>query len=1066
MKISEQAVDHPRVVIVAALLITAMAVMAAINIPVQRTPAISTAVILVAVPFPGALPTETESQITREIETALQSLNDVDFLASTSMRGSSITQVVFLDGVDADKARGEVKDLVDQVRGELPDIFREIEPIVTKIDFENTPLMLVNLTSPPGFDQRALKEIAEEVQDEIEALSGISSTQLFGGLEREIHVDVHVDLASQYGLTLQDCREALARFHAELPGGQLDTGTFDYQVRNETKLRGIDDIRQVILKQENGRIIRLADVAEVRDTHRRLKNVARLDGDPCATIVVYKESDINTYGVAQDIKLRVAELNQQYPFLKISATRDTSTEISIMFRVLGSSFVFGAMLVLVILGWSMGLRISILVLLAVPFSSAIALICLYCFGIPASNMVIFSFILVLGMVVDGAIIVAENIYRHVERGEPPVVAAKNGIREVGTPVIVADLTTIAAYLPMLLVPGIMGDFMGVMPKVVSVALLGSILVDHFLIPVLAARWFRQRVRSQDDTARLPEGEEGEGIIGRRLTQLYVRILEWALNTRWAIVASSLLALVWAGLMIQHVGFTFFPESDRGQFEIRYELPLGNSIEQTIAAAECFTEPLRELAQRNEAEGRRELVHFVSAIGSSEGLASRLENDPAVGPEFGTIMVELLSPMDRVRHEDEILGELREQIDRRVDQFPGLTYSIEEVEEGPPGGSDVAIRLTGDELEQLGSLGQQLASSLKRVEGTVDSRTDYRPENPELVVEPNPRVLGLFDIDEAQIARAILTALHGDESIELNLNDEDVTLRIQAADEYQQNAATLGRIMLTGRTGKRASIDELGSLTRTVGVHAVNRYQQKRAVVARCDVQKPDYTPDDIFAVLRQDILPQLGFRPIEGDPMTFLGETGTPSEGVKATFTGENEERDKNFRYLQGCMLIAVVLIFGILVLQFNSFRQATLVLLTVPLSFIGVVAGMWLANFPFSLASFIGLVSLTGVVVNDAIVVMDFINQLRARGLPLRTALIEAGRCRFRPVMLTTITTIGGLLPLMLNLTGGAEFWQPLTGAIVSGLAFATLLTLLVIPVSYSLVYPREFRESAPRSA
>ncbi len=1065
MKISEAAVDHPRIVIVAALLVLAMTIFAGINIAVQRTPAISKAVILIAVPFPGALPTETESQITREIENALQRLNDVDFIASTSMRGSSVTQVVFLDGVDADQARGEVKDLVDQVRGELPDIFREIEPIVTKIDFENTPLMLVNLTSPAGFDQRTLKEIAEEVQDEIEAIPGISSTQLFGGLEREVHVNLHVDLASQYGLTLQDVREALAKFHAELPGGQLDTGNFDYQVRNETKLRGVEDIRQVVLKQEEGRVIRVADVAEVRDTHRRLKNVASLDGDSCATIIVYKESDINTYGTAQALKARVAELNQQYPFLGISATRDTSEEISIMFRVLGSSFIFGAMLVLVMLGWSMGLRISVLVLLAVPFSSAVALIALYWLGIPISNMVVFSFILVLGMVVDGAIIVAENIYRHVERGEDPVAAAKNGIREVGTPVIVADLTTVAAYLPMLLVPGMMGDFMGVMPKVVSVALLGSVLVDHFLIPVLAARWFHQQAAAPASDSG-PFAVKADGFFFRWVTQTYMTILRWALSTRWAVITTTVLALVWAGVMMKHVGFTFFPESDRGQFEIRYELPLGNSIEQTIAAAECFTEPLRELAAKGKAEGRTELVHFVTAIGSSEGLASRLENDPAVGPEFGTIMVQLLSPLDRLRHEDEIIGELREQIDQRVEQFPGLIYSIEEVEEGPPGGSDVAIRCSGDDLEQLGALAERLMMSLQRVDGTVDCRTDYRPENPELVIEPAPRVLGLVGIDEAQIARAILTALHGDESIELNLNDEDVTLRIQAAEQYQQTASSLGRIMLTGQTGKRASIDQLGSITRTVGVHAVNRYQQKRAVVARCDVRKPDYTPDDVFAVVRQEILPQLGFRPIEGDNMTFLGQTGTPSEGVRATFTGENEERDKNFQYLQGCMTIAVVLIFGILVMQFNSFRQAGMVLLTVPLSFIGVVAGLWLAQYPFSLASFIGLVSLTGIVVNDAIVVVDFINQSRARGLSLEGAILEAGRDRLRPVLLTTITTIGGLLPLMLNLTGGAEFWQPLTGAIVSGLAFATLLTLLVIPVAYSLVYPRQFRSTSSETA
>ncbi len=518
MKISNHVIDRPRITIIAVLLVVAMAVLAGLNIPIQRTPAITKALVLVAVPFPGALPVETEVQITQEIEKALQSLANVDFIASTSMRGSSVTQIAFLDGVDPDLARGEVKDRIDQIRRELP-IFREVQPIVTKLDFENAPLMLVNLTPPPGFDERALKQIAEEVQEDLEVVPGVANTQLFGGREREIHVNVDLDVASQYGLTLADIRQAVTAANAELPGGQFNTRGFDYQVRNETKIRGADDVRKIVLAQDEGRLIRVADVAHVKDTYRRLMNVATLNGKDCATIIVYKEADINTYGTARKLKQKVDDLGQQYPFIEFSTTRDTSEEISVMFRVLGSSFVFGAVLVLIILSWSMGLRISVLVLIAIPFSSAIGLIFLYAFGLPISNMAIFSFILVLGMVVDGAIIVAENIHRHIERGEEPMAAAKNGIAEVGMPVIVADLTTIAAFLPMLLVPGIMGDFMSVMPKVVSVALFGSILVDHFLIPVVAARWY-----SRQSKRRSPAGLPA--VAGHPVTEAPPKALGW------------------------------------------------------------------------------------------------------------------------------------------------------------------------------------------------------------------------------------------------------------------------------------------------------------------------------------------------------------------------------------------------------------------------------------------------------------------------------------------------------------------------------------------------------------
>ncbi|HIF34074.1 MAG TPA: efflux RND transporter permease subunit, partial [Planctomycetaceae bacterium] len=1046
---SDQAIDHPRIVLITTLLVLLAAGVAVVFIPVQRTPAISKAVILIAVPYPGAQPTEVEEQITRKIEEKLQRLSQVDFVSSTSMRGSSITQIIFLDGVDPDAARGEVKDLVDEVRRELP-VARDVEPIVTDIDFENTPLMLVNLVPPDAYDERALKEIAEEIQDELETLPGVSSTRLFGGREREIHVNLDVDLAMQYGLALSDVRDALSASHAEVPGGELETGDFDYRVRSDSKFRSVNDIEQAVVREEEGRVIRVADVATVEDTYRRLLNVAHLNGKDCASLIVYKEQNTNTLKTANTVIARVEELAGEYPQLEFAVSRNSSAEISVMFRVLGSSFAFGAALVLIILSWSMGLRISLLVLTAIPFSSAVAIIFLYLFEVPVSNMVIFAFILVLGMVVDGAIIVAENIHRHIEMGKPPEVAAKDGIHEVGIPVIMADLTTISAYLPMLLVPGIMGDFMSVMPKGVTVALFGSILVDHFLIPVLAARWYCGRQGSENyeastvvDSFRVVEFTK-LGPLGRG----YYHVLDWSLHNRLVILVCAVLSIVWAGFMLGNIGFQFFPASDRGQFEVKYELPLGTSLTQTIEAAKVITETLDEL---NETTG--EVVNYVSAIGSSEGLASRLENDPAIGPEFGTVMVELYSPLDRDRHQDSVIEDVRRGIEKRIHRFPGMKYQIDEVEEGPPGGYPVAIRLTGKDHRLLGRAGSEIVDNISTIRGTLDVSTDARAENPEIVVEPNPFLTPFYGISHRQIAMALQTAVTGDNSLEISMDDEDVTLRLQVAAKYRSSLDGIQRMMIRSPNGKRATIGELADLRRTRGVHAVNRYERDRAVVAHCNLEG-GVLPDVVFDELSEQILPALGFARAPQNPKVFFGQPGTRYEGVRATFTGENEERDENFSFLLMSMLIAVVMIFGILVLQFNSFRQAAVVIIAVPLSFAGVVGGMWLCQFPFSLATFIGLVSLSGIVVNDAIVVVDFINKACRRGLSNHDAILAAGVYRLRPVILTTVTTVGGLLPLFLNINGGAEFWQPLTGAVIFGLLFASCLTLLVIPVAFSLAY------------
>lgn len=1086
MNITAKAIERPRIVLIGCILVLIISFWSALVIPIQRAPAISKAVVMVTVPYPGAEPNEVEQQVTRKIEDKLQRLDNVEFIASTSMRGVSVVQIIFLEGEDAEGARIKVKDIVDEARGELPQ-GRRVIPGVNRIDFDNTPLILVNLMAPDDFDEAALKQIAEEVRDELDPITGVAGSQVFGGREREIHVDVDLDLAAQHGLTLADVQRTLRQFHAERPGGSLDTGTFDPQIIPETKFKTTEDVGNAILLESEGRVIRIRDVAEITDTYERIKNVSFLDGQKCATIMIYKESDINTLAAVSAIRAKIEELKPKYPSIQFTSTRDTSEEIQLMFRVLGSSFIFGALLIVVILGWAMGLRIATLVLLAIPFSSGVGLTCLYWIDVPLSNMVVFSFILVVGMVVDGAIIVAENIHRHIERGLPPEEAAKIGIEEVGMPVIMADLTTVAAYLPMLLVPGIMGDFMGVMPVVVGVSLIGSILVDHLVIPAIAARWYRQKKVEESKSEVLNVRPNlGPG------SRVYRAILTWSLDNRYAVVICGFLAIFWALVMAGKIGSDFFPQGDVGQIEVKYELPLGSSVHQTIKASDVITDSINAVKQKAIDRGEPEVRHYVSAIGSSEGLASRLENDPTVGPEFGTIMVQLISPLDRIRHETKVIEDLREEIESRLDQAPGMKYKLERVEEGPPGGFDIAIRLESDNHEELGRLGERLIKELKRIPHTYDVGMDYRPENPALKYQPNEFVLPFYNVTESEINNAIYTAINGDDSIVLSMGDDDVPLRVQASREFRRSRSELGRMMLRGPTGKIATLDELCEVTRTQSVYAVNRYDLNPAVTVRCNLDKGQTNSYEVLKFIGEEVFPELGFRPnietqsysfmgfdvtpvmdgvmqafkvlgsAEALPTKYSGTLGTASADIRAKFAGENEEFQKTFLSLQVSMLIAVVLIFAILVLQFNSFRQASIVIITVPFSFIGVIAGSYICGFPFSLATFIGLVSLAGVVVNDAIVVVDFINQARERGLSKREAIIEAGVNRLRPVMLTTVTTVGGLLPLFLNLTGGAEFWQPLCGAVVFGLMFATILTLLVVPVAYDLVYWRRERNDS----
>ncbi|QGJ72427.1 Efflux RND transporter permease subunit [Planctomycetales bacterium 10988] len=1063
MKIVHHAIDRPRIIWVATAFFLLVSGFAMLEISVQRTPAIHTPVVVVAVPYLGAKPNEVEDQITRKIEENLNALENVDWMVSESLRGVGVISIIFLDNVDRHEARTNVEHLVNEVRAELP-AGREVQPRIVLVDFESQPLMLVSLSPPDGYDERALRTIAEEVQDEIESIPGVANTGLFGGREREIQVQFFPDLMRQYGIPLEQLKKVLSESNATLPAGNLNTSGFDLQVRSETKFRDLDDIRETVIGEQEGRIIHVHDVAEVIDTYERPKSLSKLDGRASATIFVNKEADINAMQTAQEVQSTIEGLRQKYPHIDISWTRDVSAEIRLMFEILGSSAVFGGFLVLIILCIAMGLRVSILVLMAIPFSTAVALFFFYATGTALSNMALFSYVLVLGMVVDGAIIVAENIHRHLEEGLPPVEAAKKGIDEVGIPVLAADCTTIAAFLPMLLIPGIMGDFMGIMPLVVSVALLGSVLVDHFLIPTVAAVWYTKvplkHTKKTHTSPAEPRSEQAatkgwfSRILGKPFEWFakgYEKALIFSLAHTWVVLIGCFYAVCWAGLMLTSgaIGSDFFPASDRGLFQVDFELPLGYSLEEAEQAAKTITGPILELKEKGE------LKHFVTALGSSQALSSPMEGDAPQGPEFGKVLVELTPPTERERDQQEIIQELRD----KIQLYPGMTYKIETIQEGPPGGAAVQLRLLGDDLDAMSRLVTMLETELRGLKGTIDIHSNYRPDNPEIIIEPDPAVTGLLGMSELQVSNTIASATLGDDQLEMVIDDEEVAVRIQAAPEFRNSLPAIRALPVRSPSGRWTEIGELGEVKLSTGLFGIYRYNRKRMLSVYCNLIDPGADPengayaDDIFGQLRTILPEKYGFRG-HSDGMTFIGGINTPSEGIRLEFTGENEEKRKNEYHLTKTMVIAILLIGTILVIQFNSFRQTFIVLISVPLSFVGVVLGMWICKFPFSLASFIGLVSLTGIVVNDAIVMVDFINQARKRGLPLYEALLEAGRTRLRPVMLTTITTIGGLLPLFLNWSGGAEFWQPLTGAIIFGLMTASLLTLLIIPAFYSVIY------------
>ncbi len=1064
MWISERAVDYPRLVFLGAVSICVFGILSLLKLPIERTPRFTLPKILVITPNPGASPETNEAQISRRIEEKAAALDGLDYVVSKSMHGASVVELNFADGTDVKEAKRDVHDLVDQIRGELP---AEVEePIVQEIGFQQWPVVQVVLAGEAR--PQELREAAESLKDRLEGLPGVAGVDLFGGQEQELHVLVNPHVLDLYGLGFEDVALAVASANAEAPTGTIDLESGgELRVRFRGKYDSLEQVARTPLTTRGGKLVLLGDVARVVDSHKRITSYASFGGKPAVALQVRPKADINTLATVDAIKRLVEEQRQQLgERYAISTFADQGRDIRIMTNQLGSSALYGLGLVLVILVVAMGVRNAALVGVAMPFSLLTAAALMLAFkhtldeDTTINNTALFSVILVIGMVVDGALIVGENIYRHLEQGRGNYEAAKLGIREVGPAVISADLTTISAFVPMLFVSGLMGQFSRVIPITVALTLLASMAVDHLILPAMSCFVMRPKRREgradpagiDTAAARLPAlGAEGPALAERslptgrfdlsgleitaergRIRRAYGEALRHCIQHRLIVLLTSgaAVGLALFGFLAGVLGYEFFPQSDVPQMEINFEVPLGSGIERARQVATALEEPLEDLKRRGELES-----DVLTVLGQPGALNIRLDNRSETGPEFGRILLELKLARERDRSTIEIARWLRENLPT----LPDVKWYVHVEGEGPPVGADIVVRVMGGprtRMDDLARASRKIERMLAGVPGTTNVRSEFRLQ-PETVVTPRPRVAALFGVTNQLIARTVQFALQGVEVTDMDFGRQaDMDIRIQSSAGHRNELIDLEDLPLRGVAGRSVSLEQVADVRREFGPHQIMHRQQNRVIHVRADLQE-GVLADDVFAALDQRL---------EDAPDALPGE-------IALEYSGENEERDRSLRDLQEAMAIGAILILVILTAQFNSFSQPIIIMLAIPLAFVGVVLGLLVCGYNFSIATMIGVVALTGIVVNDAIVLVDFINQMRRQGLGLNEAIIRAGQLRLRPVFLTTVTTIGGLLPLALNVSGGGEFWQPLTVSVMFGVGCATVLTLLVIPTVYHTI-------------
>jgi len=1094
------------------------------SLPKELFPDLVWPTIYVQTIYPGNPPIDIENLITRPIEKEIESINGVKEVRSNSTQDVSAIFVEFNTDVMLEDALQEVKDAVDKSKSELPDDLLE-DPMVIDIDFSEFPIMNINLSGDYSINE--LKDYAEMLEDEIERVPEISKVDITGINEREVQINVDMHKLSAFELSFDDIENAIAFENISMSGGEIKLGSGRRSVRIVGEFSNPSEIEDIIVKWENQKIVYMRDVAEVVYGFEEPRSFTRLDGHPVVSLQVIKKGGENLLNATDQVfeivdnainsKSLPADLNIVY-------TNDQSEMVRKQLSNLENSMIMGVIFVILVLFFFLGARNSFFVGFAIPMSMFLSFMILGMMGSRINMIVLFSLILALGMLVDNAIVVVENIYRFVDRGYSKFEAAKQAVGEIAVPIITSTATTLAAFFPLLFWDSIMGEFMKYLPETLIIVLSSSLFVALVIIPVVSSTFIKA-----GESSDLPNRKKGliyagilillavffylvglnslgtlsaafaligilnifvlsraakwfQEVFLVRLEQGYLTFIKFALHGRnpFYFIGATLVMLILAVNLYfgSNPNVVNFPSSDPTYINILADLPIGTDITATNEFMKELEGDVFDILEPNE--------KIIKSVLTTVGAGARLENDVEDLSEKmfrGLITITFLEyELRQGISTAEILSELSNKL---LGNYPGVEMTIEKQAQGPPTGKPINLEITGRDFDVLMHLADSVRTYLNAagIEGIEGLKIDLDSDKPEIIIDIDRDKARRFGLSTGQIASTIRTALFGKEVSKFKVGEDEYPIQLRLQEKYRYNLPALLNQMITFRdpaTGKivQVPISSVATFSYNTTYNAVKRKDLERVITIYSNVVE-GYNATKINDQLKAQML-----------------YFDIPA-GYSYKFTGEQEEQEESMAFLINALLIAVSLITIILVTQFNSIVKPAIIILSVIFSTIGVFLGLYISGADFVvIMTGIGIVSLAGVVVNNAIVLIDYIDLLKRRrrkelGLGANallsvedsiTCIVDAGKTRLRPVLLTAITTILGLFPLAIgmnvsfesfletfdgNLYWGGDnvaFWGPISWTIIYGLTFATFLTLIIVPSLYYVLNLGKMKFFAPK--
>ena len=984
------------------------------RIGMDRFPYIEFPVISVTTTAKGANPDIVDASVTNLVESAANTVPGIEHIQSTSSPGVSQVNITFALEKDVDIAFNEVQAKLNQVLRRLP---KDADPpVVAKVETNTQPVMWLALQGDRT-QQQLNQYAANVVKKRLETIDGVGEVRLGGRRDRTIRVNLLPARMAAHGVTAQDIAEAFAKEHVQLAGGFVVGQATEALVKLDLEFHRIDDLAGMILGYKGGYPIRLADVAEVEDGLADFRQLARFNGETTVGLGIVKVANTNTVAITETVLARLEnEIRPQLPpGMRITVVSNDAVFIMEIVNSLKEHLIEGTLLAsLVVWFFLRSLRSTLIIALAIPVSLMGAIAVIYFFGYTLNSLTLLALLLLIGVVVDDAIVVLENIFRHREEIDPELVAAAvNGSREVVFAVIAATLSLVSIFAPVIFLSGIIGQFFRSFAVVVTFGVVVSLFVSLTLTPMLCSRYLKVEKQHGALYHRLDRFFGG-------LERLYRDLLDKALRHRWKVVALTLATVASSAFFFANIGKTFTPEQDEGRFLVRLRAPLGSSIEYTDSRLRMVEEILNR---------HKEIVTEFALIGF--GSAGQVNQ--------GLVVVRMAPRGERTLRQQDLLPKLRKELAAIPGAFVfAAPYPIVGGQRGEP----LQFVLAGENLQEVGRLSRELQQRLALVAGIGRLDTDLQLDLPQLVFQPDRARIAAAQLSSQDVALAVNMLTGGIDIAKFNDEPGDgqrYDIRVKGREGEFTQPSDLSKIWLRAKDGKLVRLDSVASFGERLGPAVIGRFDLQYAATFYAS---PTIPLGEAVARLREvaaEILPA----------------------GYQVKLVGQAEEFGKTQKYMTFAFTLALVLLYMVLASQFNSFLQPAIIMLAQPLAIIGGVAALWLFGQTLNIYSMIGLVLLIGLVAKNSILLVDLANQRREGGLAVDAALRDACPTRMRPVLMTSATIILALFPAALGLGAGAETNQPLSIAVIGGMISSTLLTLVVVPAVYSLVEGRRERRA-----